>query len=163
MFTPPPSLDPKNIYWGVRGHKRMGRVSFRGHAVSCPNNFFHCFHVNQVVLPEYYPIFLPKNGYLNNSRGAAPWAVSLCQGVNPPSPPLDPKNNYEENQSFFWCEYKNKATTTLLRDLQNSLEEKKVDQIRPKNNFFIKNNSTLSVQDFRRSLFFFFFNCLTTG
>ena len=31
--------------------------------------FFHCLYENQVVLPEYYQIFLPENGYLKNSRG----------------------------------------------------------------------------------------------
>ena len=49
----------------------MGRVSFRGAEVSCPNNFVHCLHVNQLVLPEYYLNFLPENCYLKNSREAA--------------------------------------------------------------------------------------------
>ena len=47
------------------------RDKFRsgGAEVSCPNNF-HCLHVNQVVLPEYYLIFPPENGYLKILGGA---------------------------------------------------------------------------------------------
>ena len=51
-------------------HRRTGRVSFRAAEFSCPNIFCHCLHENQVDLPEYYLIFLPKNGYLKISRGA---------------------------------------------------------------------------------------------
>ena len=53
-------------------HRHMGRVSFGGGGgwSLLPKYFFHCLHENQVVLPEYYLIFLPENGYLKNSRGA---------------------------------------------------------------------------------------------
>ena len=41
----------------------------------------YCLHEYQVVLPEYYLICLPENGYLKNSTGtaapSAPWAVRL--------------------------------------------------------------------------------------
>ena len=37
-----------------------------------PEYISHCLHENQVVLPEYHLIFfLPENGYLKNSKGAA--------------------------------------------------------------------------------------------
>ena len=62
---------------GVRDEFRSG-----GLQSLLPEYVFHCLHENQMVLPKYYLIFPPENGYLNNhSRGAAtpsaPWAVRL--------------------------------------------------------------------------------------
>ena len=67
-------------------HRRTGPVSVRGAEVSCTNSFFIACPENQGVfariLPDFF--FLPGNGYLKNSRGAAaqppgaPWAVCLC-------------------------------------------------------------------------------------
>ena len=69
-IPPPPEKSTGTL---CVDHRRTGRVSFgRGGAeVSCANIFFHCLHETQVVLPEYYLNFLPENGYLKNSRGAA--------------------------------------------------------------------------------------------
>ena len=71
-------------FWPNSHIRRTRRVSFRGADGShLARIFFHCLHENQEDLLEYYLIFLPKNGYLKNSRGvaapSAPWPVRLCQ------------------------------------------------------------------------------------
>ena len=57
----------------------MGVGGGGGAEASCPNVFSHCLHANQVVLPEYYLICLPK---MDNKKSIgvaapppAPWAV----------------------------------------------------------------------------------------
>ena len=47
-----------------------------------PEYFFHCLHENQVNLPECYLIFLPKNGYLKNSRGTADGPYMPIMGIS---------------------------------------------------------------------------------
>ena len=68
---------------GVWDEFRSGVGGGGGAEVFCPNIFFHCLHVNQVVLSEYYLIPPPpENGLFEKFKGAAPpplapWAVRL--------------------------------------------------------------------------------------
>ena len=60
----------------IVGHKRTGRVSFRGAEVSCPNIFFHDSCTKIKWFCPNITWFFARNGYLKNSRGGGGGAAA---------------------------------------------------------------------------------------